>query len=90
MIPVLETAFKNGETFGPEFMKKFEKEFESAVPEIEKEIAPKQEKSSIMARLSEAANKGKDDPWNQLNTAQENTKKKPIFQNSSQFNYSGR
>ena len=79
MIPVLETALKNGETFGPEFMKKFEKEFEAALPEIEKEITPKQEKSPIMARLSEAANKGKDDPRNQVNATQENTEKKPIF-----------
>jgi uncharacterized membrane-anchored protein YjiN (DUF445 family) len=44
-LPLLREALKNGETFGPEFMKKFEKEFEMAFPEKEKEVAPKQEKT---------------------------------------------
>jgi len=44
-LPLLRDALKNGETFGPEFMKKFEKEFEMAFPEKEKEVAPKQEKT---------------------------------------------
>lgn len=44
-LPLLRDALKNGETFGPEFMKKFEKEFEMAFPEKEKEVTPKQEKT---------------------------------------------
>ena len=56
---ILAKALKKGETFGPVFMKKFENEFESAVPEIEKEIATKQEKSPVRARLSEAEKEGK-------------------------------
>lgn len=76
---ILAEALKNGETFGPEFMKKIEKEFESAVPEMEKEMAPKQDKSPLTARLSEATKDGKNDPRNQVNTAQEHTKKKNFF-----------
>ena len=78
-IPLLREALKNGETFGPAFLKKFEKEFETAVPEIEKEIALKQRKSSVMARLSEATNKGKNDPRNQTNMPQKNTEGKSPF-----------
>ena len=62
MIPVLETAFKNGETFGPEFMKKFEKEFEMALPEMKKETAPKQEnteKKTVFPSLLLLKNKQK-------------------------------
>jgi len=48
-LPLLREALKNGETFGPEFMKKFEKEFEMALPEMKKETAPKQENTEKKA-----------------------------------------
>ena len=70
---ILVKALKNGETFGPGFMKKFEKEFEIAVPEIEREITSKQA-PPIMTRLSEATTKGESDPRNHVNTP-----KKPVF-----------
>ncbi len=85
---ILASSLKNGETFGPEFMKKLEEEFEKAVPEIpeiEKEfklklkLKLKQEKTPIRAILSEALKKGKNDPRNQVNATQENTKKKTVF-----------
>ena len=78
-IPLLREGLKSGEIFGPEFMKKFEKEFEMAVPEIEKEIASKQEKTPIMARLSEATKEGKNDLRNQVNATQKSTEKKTVF-----------
>ncbi len=34
MMPILRESIKTGETFGPEFMKKFEREFMDAVPEM--------------------------------------------------------
>ena len=61
-LPLLREALKNGETFGPEFMKKFEKEFEMAVPEMKKETAPKQEnteKKTVFPSLLLLKNKQK-------------------------------
>ena len=59
-LPLLREALKNGETFGPEFMKKFEKEFEMALPEMKKETAPKQEnteKKTVLPALLLLKNK---------------------------------
>jgi len=52
---ILAIALKNGHIFSLEFMKKLEKEFQSAIPEIKKEISSKQHKSSLMTILSEAS-----------------------------------
>ena len=49
---ILAKALKNGETFGPEFMKKVEREFEAAIPEIKGEIVNTTSLKGLLMRHS--------------------------------------
>ena len=72
---ILAEALKNGETFGPEFLKKLEKEFESAIPEIEKEITQTKKSVHILSTLSNGKEDGKNDPRDEAKTPPHTEKK---------------
>ena len=76
---ILAEALKNGETFGSEFLKKLEKEFELAIPEIEKEITQTKESTHIFSTLLNGQEDGKNDPRDEAKTPQTNTEKKTTF-----------
>ena len=51
-IPLLKDAMETGETFGPDFMKKFEKEFISSMDEMQKKIHEQKVADNLKACLS--------------------------------------
>ena len=59
MIPLLREAIKTGETFGPEFMKKFENEFIKAVPKMLESAHRNKVAKSLQRTLFEASQKEK-------------------------------
>lgn len=57
---ILASRLKNGETFGPEFMKKFEKEFQSAIPKIKLAIALKKLEKEFQSAIPKIRKKIQD------------------------------
>lgn len=71
-IPLLRETLKTGKTFGPDFLKKFEKEFVTAVPEM---LALKKEKI-LSSRLSNGSKDGQNDLRDETKISQVSTEKK--------------
>ena len=71
VIPLLKDAMETGETFGPEFMKKFEKEFVSSIAEMQKLVHEKQMGTTgLYSTLSDGKQEGKNLTVRQASLAQ--------------------